>query len=91
MLLTVDIGNTNIKAINLPKTITYIGVSAFESCTTIEKIIIPIAVTTLREYAFRHCKNLTIYCEIDKAPKGWTSSYWNVYPARPVVWSYIEE
>lgn len=84
-------GCSNITSIKISENATYIGQSCFESCTIIEKIVVPILVDTIKEYAFRHCDNLTIYCCASKASKGWVSSYWNVYPARPVVWNYVEE
>lgn len=82
---------TNIESIVLSPLTTYIGQSCFENCTKIEKIVIPLLVETVKEYAFRHCESLTIYCCASSAGSGWVKSYWNVYPARPVVWDYVEE
>ncbi len=73
--------------IYLPDTLEYIGISVFEYCSSLESIFIPINVSTIKAYAFRNCSKLTIYCENSSAPKGWESSYWNVYPGCPVKWN----
>ncbi len=62
---------TSLKKINIPSSVTYIGEGAFDTCTSLEKINIPSSVKTICKGAFRKCKNLTIYCEAEKKPKGW--------------------
>ncbi len=57
--------------------------NAFEDNTKITSIYIPDSVTIIREYAFYHCSNLTIYCEASSEPRGWDSS-WSYCP---VVWN----
>ena len=43
--------------INLNSTLTYIGVSAFEKCTSLQSITLPKSLKVIREYAFRNCAN----------------------------------
>lgn len=62
---------TLLKKINIPSSVTYIGEGAFDTCDSLEKINIPSSVKTICKGAFRKCKNLTIYCEAEKKPKGW--------------------
>lgn len=59
---------------------------ALERCHHIKKIIIPDSVTVIEKYAFAGCGELTIYCEAESQPAGW-SSYWNP-DNRPVFWGY---
>ena len=55
---------TNIEAVVLPKSVTYIGQSAFEGCTALNTAWIPSAVTKMDDSAFYGCSNLTkIFCE----------------------------
>ena len=67
-------------------TVTEIGDSAFENCTSLTSVTIPSSVTTIGSGAFKDCTSLIIYCEASSKPSGWDSS-WNVSD-RPVVWDY---
>ncbi len=49
---------TNLKAVNIPDTVTEIGESAFENCRVLEKINIPDSVTKIGSRAFANCKSL---------------------------------
>ena len=70
----------------IPDSVTSIGGYAFEYCSSLTEIIIPDSVTSIGEYAFDGSYNLTIYCEAESQPSGWSSS-WN--PSnRPVKWGY---
>ena len=51
---------TNLKAVNIPDTVTEIGESAFENCRVLEKINIPDSVTKIGSRAFANCKILEI-------------------------------
>ena len=66
---------------------------AFYDNTNIASVVIPNCVTSIGDYAFGYCDNLTIYCEVESKPSGWSSS-WN-YSNRPVYWAgewkYVDE
>lgn len=93
-------GNTNnsynnnfvpstLKSVIISSGATAIGELAFNECTSIASIFIPSSVTTIGEDAFFKCKSLTILCEVESKPDGW-SSFWNS-SNRPVIWEYTEE
>jgi hypothetical protein len=80
--------------VNIPASIAYneveysvtsIGSYAFAYCDNLTKVVIPVGVTTIENYAFRESYNLTIYCEAESKPDGWASN-WN-YSGRPIVWN----
>ncbi|MCI8785135.1 MAG: leucine-rich repeat protein [Eubacterium sp.] len=52
-------GNTDIRKISLPDTITEIGAGAFRGCTNLESIEIPGSVEKIESETFRGCENLT--------------------------------
>ena len=79
---------TSLANIIISGEITTIGHNAFHGCP-ITSIIIPKSVTSIGEYAFAYCSNLTIYCEADSKPSGW-SNRWN-WTDCPVVWGYKPE
>ena len=66
-----------------------IGSGAFGGCTGLTKIVIPNSVTSIGGLAFFDCTNLTIYCEAESQPSGWSSD-WNPSSC-PVVWGYKQE
>ena len=49
---------SNVKQINLPRTLKTIGTRAFSKCTSLEEIDIPVAVTEIKDYAFNTCEKL---------------------------------
>ena len=65
-----------------------IATYAFANCTRLKEIIIPESVVSIGYGAFWFCENLTIYCEAESQPSGWTSG-WNPNN-RPVEWGYKE-
>ncbi len=64
---------TEMTSIVIPDGVTYIGSSAFHSCSSLTSITIPDGVTSIGEYAFEYCSSLTeikfkdmaSYCQID--------------------------
>ncbi len=51
--------NTSITFVNIPTTVTRIGLNAFYGCTSLASVVIPSSVTTLLDSAFRDCTSLT--------------------------------
>ena len=66
----------------------YIQYGAFYECNNLTTITIPTSVTQIESSAMPGGKNLTIYCNLKAAPRGWDSN-WNPYN-RPVVWGNID-
>lgn len=79
-----------LKDINLPNNLKYIGKEAFRDCINLKYIFIPKSVEKIETGAFNSCYDLTIYCEAEEKPKGW-SRLWNSISTRDdeqlkVVW-----
>ena len=70
--------------INIPNSVTQIDIRAFDGCSSLESINIPNSVIVISSGAFKNCSNLTIYCEAESEPLGW-SDIWNSSNC-PVVW-----
>ena len=68
---------------------TIIDYGAFSQCSSLTSIEIPSSVTHIGSYAFEGCNSLTVYCEAESQPSGW-SSIWNSSDC-PVVWGYKPE
>ena len=89
-------GNTNITSITIPDSVTKIESYAFKGCTNLKSIFIPASVTDIGYQAFEGCTNLTIYCEAESHPSGWSVN-WNRYNQSntqancPVVWGYAAD
>ena len=58
-------GCSSLESIDLPDSVTTIGIAAFRGCSSLESIVIPDSVTTIGNEAFDGCPSLTI-----RAPKG---------------------
>ena len=76
-------GNNQITSITIPNSITRIGAGAFTGCASLNKITIPSSVEHISGSIFSDCSGLTIYCEAESKPIGWSSD-WN--SGCPVVW-----
>lgn len=64
-------GQTNIKNVVIPSSVTSIGASAFSGCTTLKNIVIPSSVTTIGASAFSGCTALeTVTFETDAKGKS---------------------
>ena len=66
----------------------YIQSNAFGDCDNLTSITIPTTVTQIESGAMPKGENLTIYCSLKSAPRGWVSG-WNPYN-RPVVWGNVD-
>ena len=76
----------SLESIVIPNSVTTIGYYAFSYCSSLKSVVIPNSVTKIESSAFYWCDFLTIYCEAESKPEGWSSS-WN-YEDRPVVWGF---
>lgn len=62
--------------VSLPNGVTSIVQSAFDGCSNMTKIFVPISVTFIDKHAFRNAPNLVIYAEATSQPSGWDKQ-WN--------------
>ena len=65
--------------------VTGIADRAFYNNTELTNIVISDSVTSVGDYAFNNCDALTIYCEAESKPSGWSSN-WNSSNC-PLVWN----
>ena len=57
----------------MPKTLTYIGGSAFEGCTSLIDVVMPNSVTEMGTYAFKDCssvRHFVISHGLEEIPEG---------------------
>ncbi|MEG1529971.1 MAG: leucine-rich repeat domain-containing protein, partial [Clostridia bacterium] len=52
-------GNTTIKSVQIPSSVTSIGERAFSGCSSLISVTIPSSVTSIGEMAFSGCRSLT--------------------------------
>ena len=77
-------GCDNLTTLNIGNDVRTIPDCAFSYCNGLKSVTIPNSVISIGWWAFIGCRNLTIYCEAESKPIGWSSD-WN--PGhRPVVW-----
>ena len=76
-------------SVKISDTVSTIGRYGFCSCGNLAKVFIPKSVTTIGENVFRDCRNLTLYCEANNKPSGWSSN-WNP-DNNPVVWGHNDD
>ena len=65
---------SNLKTINIPSSVTCIDDHTFDGCQNLKTIAIPASVTTIKDGAFASCSSLTVYCETETKPAGWSTS-----------------
>ncbi len=61
---------------------------AFSYCSGLRKIVIPASVTSIGEFAFYGCTELTIYCRAKEKPSGWADNWSD--DNRRVDWGYTD-
>lgn len=67
----------NLIDVIIPDSIYTIEQSAFKNCLSLEVIYIPKSVKYIESKAFEGCSNLTIYCEAESKPRGWSDSWFS--------------
>ena len=78
-------GCGGLETITIPDSVKSLGFQAFFNCGSLKSITIPKSVESIGNKAFSGCKNLTITCEVESKPEGWSET-WNP-DNRPVVWA----
>lgn len=76
---------SSLTSITIPNSVTSIGEAAFFGCSSLIDITIPNSVTSIGRDAFYKCNGLTIYCESEKQPIGWSADWCNYL--YPVIWN----
>ena len=79
---------TSLKSITIPDSVTAIETGVFNRCTSLESITIPDSVATVEAGSFNFCTNLTVYCEAESKPEGWSNLWDN--DVKEVVWGHKE-
>ncbi|MBO4602800.1 MAG: leucine-rich repeat protein [Salinivirgaceae bacterium] len=76
--------SSSLTTVSIPNSVTDLESYAFDECSGLRTITIPNSVTSMNYYAIRDCGNLTLYCQAEFRPQGWSTS-WN-FSNRPVKW-----
>jgi hypothetical protein len=79
---------SDIVEMTIPNSVSFIGQYAFSGCIHLKEIVIPMSVTTMEYSIFDYCKDITIYCEAETRPIGW-SEYWESgITNATIIWGY---
>ena len=87
--------NMNFSSVEIPKSIKYIGSSAFSGCTNLKEVIIPNGVEVIDSFAFDGCTSLTkvtipnSVTTIDYAAFGRCSNFEIIFEGTPEEWDAI--
>ena len=78
---------SSLTTLTIPNSVTEIGYGAFDGCDNLKYVVIPKSVKIIDSKAFDgyHNRELTIYCEADNKPYGWSSDW--VYFDTKIVWN----
>ncbi|MCL2370281.1 MAG: leucine-rich repeat domain-containing protein [Firmicutes bacterium] len=77
---------TTLESVIIPRSVAFIGISAFRDNGLLVSVYIPDSVITIEDVAFDNCRMLTIFAEPSYRPVGWSIS-WHGF--RPVVWGAV--
>ena len=66
-----------LKSINIPNSVTRIGVQAFYDCNELKNITIPSSVTSIGSQAFYNFTNVTVYCYATTPPSLEMKPFYN--------------
>jgi len=76
---------SDLKSVAIPNSVISIDRYAFEGCSGLKSITIPLSVKKIENGVFGRCDNLTITCEVESKPEGWSET-WNPDNC-PVIWA----
>lgn len=87
-----------LESVVIPDSVVSIDGWTFYDCDALKNIFIPSSVVEMGYAVFECSNSVTIYCEADSKPEGWSDS-WNKSTDRntgvklelPVVWGYTQE
>ncbi len=85
-LVLVKARDKNIDSCEINERTKIICSNTFYGCIKMTSISIPYSVEFIEHLTFYPCKDITIYCEAEERPRGW-SDEWND-TGYPVVWGY---
>ena len=85
-------GAKNLVQVNLPNSLKEIDNFAFDGCTKLTKIVIPLNVSKIGYGTFYLDSKLTIYCKVSSKPSNWDKNWNKLNDGSnvPVIWGYIE-
>lgn len=84
-------GATSITNITVPTTVIKIDFGAFEYCSALRTLFIPSSVVTITDSIVSGCNDLTIYCQVDSRPLGWSEKFSQLNSSgsdAPIIWGY---
>lgn len=81
----------NLKEINLPAGLTFVGYSAFENCESLESITIPKGIEVINSNLFGNCKNLKSITFLGKVTEIGFSAFKNCSSLTKIELPYLEK
>lgn len=81
----------SLNSLEIPNSVTHIGMSAFAACSSLKSITIPNSVTKIDECAFAHCSNLTSITIPNKLTNIEDNALWGCKNLSEVIIPHIVE